>query len=80
MAQTIVGLNDPKAVKKFSVALASDVARDSYFQSRFMGEGESAMTPIQRLTDLESDAGDQLSYDLSMLPRAMASIYSGKDK
>ena len=66
MAQTIVGLNDPKAVKKFSVALASDVARDSYFQSRFMGEGESAMTPIQRLTDLESDAGDQLSYDLSM--------------
>lgn len=66
MAQTIVGLNDPKAIKKFSVALAHDVARDSYFQSRFMGEGEASSAPIQRLTDLESDAGDQISFDLSM--------------
>lgn len=66
MAQTIVGLNDPKAVKKYSVALAHDVARDSYFQSRFMGDGEASQTPIQRLTDLETEAGDRISYDLSM--------------
>jgi N4-gp56 family major capsid protein len=66
MARTIVGLNDPKAVKKFSAILANDVARDSYFQSRFMGRGESASTPIQMLSDLEADAGDQISYDLSV--------------
>ena len=66
MASTIIGLNDPKAVKKFSTTLANDVARDSYFQSRFMGDGEASLTPIQRFTDLETDAGDQISYDLSM--------------
>ena len=66
MARTIIGLNDPKAVKKFSGQLAVDIARTSYFHKKFMGEGESASTPIQVLRQLESDAGEQVTYDLSI--------------
>lgn len=66
MAQTIVGLNDPKAVKKFSAFLAVDVGRKSYFNKKFMGKGIEAQTPIQMLTSLESDSGEQISYDLVM--------------
>lgn len=66
MAKTIVGLNDAKAVKKYSGMLAVDVARESYFTKKFMGEGEPATMPIQRLTQLENSAGEQITYDLSM--------------
>lgn len=66
MAQTIVGLNDPKAVKKYSAFLAVDVGRKSYFNKKFMGKGIEAQTPIQMLTSLESDSGEQISYDLVM--------------
>ena len=64
--RTIVGLNDPKAVKKYSSFLAVDVGRKSYFNKKFMGVGEEAQTPIQTLPHLENDAGDQISYDLVM--------------
>jgi N4-gp56 family major capsid protein len=66
MAQTIVGLNDPKAVKKYSAFLAVDVGRKSYFNKKFMGKGIEAQTPIQMLTSLESDSGELISYDLVM--------------
>jgi N4-gp56 family major capsid protein len=66
MARTLIGVGDPKAVKKFSVALAVDTAKKSYFQRKFMGEGEDAETPIQMLPNLENDAGDTCSYDLVM--------------
>lgn len=66
MARTIVGLNDAKAVKKYSAFLASDSARDSYFSSRFMGKGSDSMTPIQMLAELESDAGEEIKFDLSI--------------
>jgi len=66
MAKTIVGLNDPKAVKKFSGQLAVDIARTSYFNKKFMGEGETASAPIQVLRHLENDAGEQITYDLSL--------------
>ncbi len=66
MARTIVGLNDAKAVKKFSSALAVDVGRTAYFNKKFMGVGENASTPIQMLPHLENDAGEMISYDLSM--------------
>lgn len=66
MARTIVGLNDPKAVKKYSAFLAVDVGRTSYFNKKFMGVGVEAQTPIQMLPHLENDAGDQISYDLVM--------------
>lgn len=66
MAQTIIGLNDAKAVKRYSGALAVDVARTSYFNKKFIGNGPQASTPIQRLDHLENDAGEQITYDLSM--------------
>lgn len=66
MSRTIVGLNDPKAVKKFSALLSVDVGRIAYFHKKFMGVGVDASTPIQLLPQLENDAGDTISYDLSM--------------
>lgn len=66
MSKTIVGLNDPKAVRKFSQALFVDVGRTSYFNKKFVGVGTEAQTPIQRLTSLENEAGDSISYDLVM--------------
>jgi N4-gp56 family major capsid protein len=59
-------VNDAKAVKRFSGALAVDTARKSYFNKKFMGVGEQASMPIQLLTNLESDAGEQITYDLTM--------------
>jgi N4-gp56 family major capsid protein len=64
MARTIVGVNDPKAVKKYSGLLAFDTSQKGYWSSRFMGRGEAAEVPIQILTDLETDAGEQIFYDL----------------
>lgn len=66
MAKTIVGLNDPKAVKRYSAALAVDIGRTSYFNKKMMGYGPEASAPIHMLTDLESDAGEQIVYDLNM--------------
>jgi N4-gp56 family major capsid protein len=66
MAKTIVGLNDPKAVKKYSAALAVDIGRTSYFSKKMMGYGPDASAPIHMMTDLESDAGEQIVYDLSV--------------
>ena len=66
MAKTIVGVGDAKAIKRFSAFLAVDVGRQSYFNRKFMGVGESAQTPLQTLPHLENDAGDQISYDLVM--------------
>jgi len=66
MPRTIVGLNDPKAVQKYSAILAHDVGRKAYFQRKFMGVGEESSMPIQMLPHLENDAGEQISYDLLM--------------
>jgi len=64
MAQTIIGVNDPKAVKKWAGMLAYDTSQKSYFNQRFMARGAEAEVPIQILTDLETDAGEQIFYDL----------------
>lgn len=64
MARTVIGLNDPKAVRRYSAFLAVDVGRTSYFNKKFMGVGVEAQTPIQVLPHLENDAGEQISYDL----------------
>ena len=66
MARTVVGLNDPKAVRKYSAMLAVDIGRTSYFGKKFMSSGERAQTPIQNITDLERGAGDNVTYDLSL--------------
>lgn len=64
MGKTVVGVNSPRAVKRFSGDLALDVSQASYFGKRFAAVGQGAKTPIQLLTDLESEAGDLISYDL----------------
>lgn len=66
MARTIIGLNDPKAVKKYSGLLAVDVARNGYWTRKFMGRGEGNTMPIQQLLELQNDAGEYISFDLSM--------------
>lgn len=66
MARTVIGVNDPKAIQKYSAFLAVDVGRKSYFNKKFMGVGEDAQTPLQTLPHLENDSGDQISYDLVM--------------
>ena len=84
MARTIVGVNDPKAVKKWSGLLAYDQSHKSYFSQRFMARGAEAEVPIQILTDLESDAGEQISYDLlaelKMAPVEGEDILEGKEE
>ncbi len=64
MARTIIGVNDAKAVKRYAGLLAFDTSQKSYFNQRFMARGAEAEVPIQILTDLESDAGEQITYDL----------------
>jgi N4-gp56 family major capsid protein len=64
MAQTIIGAGDSKAVKRYSVFLASEHTTEGYFDSHFVGVGEEAETPIQQITQLEKDQGDQVTYDL----------------
>ena len=64
MARTIIGVNDAKAVKRWAGLLALDASQKSYFNQRFMGRGAEAEVPVQILTDLETDAGEQIAYDL----------------
>lgn len=66
MAKTVIGVGDPKAVRRFSAFLAVDVGRESYFNRKFMGTGIEAQTPLQTLPNLENDAGDRIDYDLVM--------------
>jgi N4-gp56 family major capsid protein len=64
MTQTVIPFGDPKAVKRWSADLAVDVRKKSYFEQRFIGTSENAV--IQRKTELESDAGDTIDFDLSV--------------
>lgn len=61
---TTVAFGDPKAAKKWSGSLFIDTVKKSYFDRKFVAEGENAV--IQRLTDLEQAAGDTIDYDLSV--------------
>jgi N4-gp56 family major capsid protein len=64
MTQTVVAFGDPKAQKKWSGALFIDINKKSYFDRKFVGTSDEFA--IQRLTDLESEAGDTISFDLSI--------------
>jgi N4-gp56 family major capsid protein len=66
MGATVIGLNDAKAVKRYSGNLAVDVGRKGFWTRKFMGKGEVPTKPIWQLTDLEADKGEQITYDLSM--------------
>lgn len=64
MAQTITKWGDTHAQKKWSSVLAVDVAKKSYFTRKFVGRGQNNV--IEQKTELESDAGDRVSFDLSV--------------
>jgi len=64
MSQTVIPFGDPKAAKKWSAALAVDQVKKSYFERKFVGTDDNAI--IQRKTELESDSGDRISFDLSV--------------
>lgn len=84
MARTIVGVNDAKAVKRFAGLIAYDQSQKSYFSQRFMSKGAEAEVPIQILSDLETDAGEQIAYDLlaelRMAPVEGEDILEGKEE
>lgn len=84
MARTIIGVNDAKAVKRWAGLLAYDTSQKSYWNQRFMARGAEAEVPVQILTDLESDAGEQISYDLlaelKMAPVEGEDILEGKEE
>lgn len=64
--RTTVGVNDPQAVKKWSLLLAAAINKSSYFTKKMMGEGKDSRMPIQMITDLEKDSGDEITVDLLM--------------
>lgn len=64
MAQTIIPWGDPKAQKKWSATLATDVNRNGYWSRKFMGKEQNNI--IQERLDIASDAGDRVSFDLSV--------------
>ncbi|PTW53579.1 N4-gp56 family major capsid protein [Breoghania corrubedonensis] len=61
---TTIAFGDKRAQKKWSGSLFIQTARQSYFNNRFIGESPDSL--IQRLTDLEKDAGDTITFDLSV--------------
>lgn len=62
MAETLVGVGNPRAVKRWSANLVVDTNIKSYWNKKFTGEGTNNI--IQRMTELENDAGDTITYDL----------------
>ena len=67
MSQTVVAFGDQKAQKKWSANLAVDARKKSYFENRFIGTDDNAV--IQRKTELETGAGDRISFDLCVQMR-----------
>lgn len=77
MAQTKFGVNDPQEVKKWGTDLAVAVNRESYFSSSMASESKRARTPIQVITDLEKDAGLEVTVDL-LMPMSMEPVVQAK--
>jgi N4-gp56 family major capsid protein len=67
MTTTTFGTSDPKTIKKWSATLSVDQRKKSYFENRFIGADDNSV--IQRKTELESDAGDKISFDLCVQMR-----------
>lgn len=64
--RTLIGVGDPQAVKKWASLMAVAINKSSYWAKKFVGEGKDARLPIQRIDDLESGAGDEVTVDLLM--------------
>jgi N4-gp56 family major capsid protein len=67
MTATVFGTGDAKTVKRWSANLAVDTVKKSYFENRFIGTSDNHI--IQRKTELETDAGDKISFDLCVQMR-----------
>ena len=64
MPPTIIPFGDVKAQKKWSSNLAVDVLTKGYFSKKFIGKGDNNV--IEQKTELESDKGEKISFDLSV--------------
>jgi N4-gp56 family major capsid protein len=64
MTTTVIAWGDPKAQKKWSTNLAVDVNRKGYFSRKFEGRGDNNV--IEEKLEIASDAGDRVSFDLSV--------------
>lgn len=64
--RTLIGVNDPQAVKKWASLMAVAINKSSYWAKKFVGEGKNSRLPIQRIDDLQSGAGDEVMVDLLM--------------
>lgn len=62
--QTNVPFGSPLAVKRWSKALAVEFMSTSYFNKKFVGVTDTSV--IQQKTELESEAGDTIQFDLSV--------------
>lgn len=61
---TTIEAGNALAVKAWSANLFVETTKKSYFDRRFIGN--NANNCIQRITDLESNAGDVVQFDLSL--------------
>lgn len=64
MSQSNIPFGSPLAVKKWSRDLAVEFLSTSYFNRKFVGKTQTSL--IQQKSDLESDAGDTITFDLSV--------------
>lgn len=64
MAQTQVKWGSPLAVKRWGTSLAVEQTAKSYFEQKFIGTDQNNI--IQRRQEIETDAGDRVSFDLSV--------------
>lgn len=67
MARTTIAPLSPMAQKKWGASLAVDTQKKSYWDKKFVGTGENNI--IEEKKDLETDAGDRMSFDLSVALR-----------
>lgn len=64
MTQTNVPFGSPLAAKRWSNDLAVETLSASYFNRKFIGKSDTYV--IEQKTELEGDAGDTISFDLSV--------------
>jgi N4-gp56 family major capsid protein len=69
MARTVVGVGDPKAIRKQSALLSVLVTKESFHGRGMMTRGADSKGFVQRIDDLKSEKGDRVDVDLLMPAR-----------
>lgn len=64
MTQTIIPTLDAKAVKRWSSAVAVDQHSKSYWSRKFIGKSSNSI--VEQKTELETQAGEIISFDLNV--------------